>query len=170
MKAKILAFVDGLIALDYLLFGISFVLFILFIILGIVLRKKLLLSSFFVLFSFLILLLGPSLGYVKLHEYLFKNSVVLTSQKKLTFTQAVIVKGVLKNESKKSFSSCKITASLYAVTSNKYKNYLKQLKPFQKMSIIEENILLGQTRKFKIIVSPFRYTRDYNVSLGADCR
>jgi len=170
MKAKVSAFIEGLIPLDYVLFGSSFVLFIFFIIIGLLVRKKIGLSLLFILLSFSTLILGPTLGYIKLHEYLFKNSVKLTSQKKLTFTEALIVKGTLTNESKKNFKSCKITASVYAVTSNKYKNYLKKLKPFKKMSIVEEGIAISQTRSFKIIVEPFTYSKDFNVSLGANCK
>jgi hypothetical protein len=120
--------------------------------------------------AFSILLLGPTLGYIELHNYLFKNKLELVSQKKLNFTQAVVVKGRITNESKKYFKSCKITANAYAITSNKYKNYLKKFKPFQNMSISIYNIQKGETRNFKIIVEPFTYTRDYNISLGADCR
>ncbi|MEA1983412.1 MAG: DUF2393 domain-containing protein [Campylobacterota bacterium] len=170
MKSKITAFVDGLIMYDYLLFAGSFFLFFLFIILAILLRKRLLLGVFFVLFGFSILLIGPTLGYVKLHEYLFKNSTKLISQKKLNFSDAVVVIGSITNESQKNFSSCKITASAYKVTSNKYRNYLKKLKPFKKMSIVVEDIEISTSKEFKIIVEPFTYARDYNISLGADCR
>jgi hypothetical protein len=170
MKEKITIFIEGLISYDYLLFGGVFFLFLLFIILGILLRKRVVLALFFILLAFTILLLGPSLGYIKLHEYLFKNSVTLISQKKLHFSEAVVVKGSLKNESKKNFSSCLITAHAYAVTKNKYKNYLKKLKPFQKMSIVLYDINVGDTKTFKIIIEPFRYSRDYNISLGADCK
>jgi len=170
VNAKVSAFIEGLIPLDYVLFGISFVLFILFIVIGLLLRRSTLFSLLFILLSFSSLVLGPTLGYVKMHQYLFKNSLKLTSQKKLSFTEALIVKGVLTNESKKNFKSCKITASVYSVTKNKYKNYLKKLKPFKKMSIVEENIAKSQTRAFKIIVEPFSYSKDFNVSLGADCR
>lgn len=170
MKEQIRAFIDGLIPLDYLLFGGSFVLFILLMILGILLRKKLLLALLLILLSFSILLLGPTLGYIKMHEHLFKNSVTMTSQKKLTYTKAIVLKGTLKNESKRNFSSCKIKASVYAVTSNKYKNYLKKLKPFQNASIVLEEIGVGQTKEFKMFIEPFTYSRDYNISLGADCK
>ena len=170
MKGKITAFIDGLIPYDYALFGGAFLLFIIFIILGLMLRRKIVLSLLFILLAFTTLLLGPTLGYIKMHEYLFKNTVTLTSQKRLKFSEAVIVYGTLTNESKKYFKECKITASAYSVTSNKYKNYLKKLKPFQKMSIFEKDIAVAETRKFKIIVEPFRYSRDYNISLGADCR
>ncbi len=170
MNSKITLFIDSLIKWDYLLFGSVFVLFLLCVILGIVLRKKLLLALLFILLGFSILLLGPTLGYIKLHETLFKNSTLLKSQKRLQFSEAVVVKGSVTNESNRYFKECKITASAYSVSSNKLKNYLKKFKPFKKMSIIEVDIQKSETREFKIIVEPFTYSRDYNISIGADCR
>ncbi|MCD6433795.1 MAG: DUF2393 family protein, partial [Sulfurimonas sp.] len=162
MKAKITALIDGLIAYDYILFGVVFVLFILFITLAIILRKKSGLAIFLALFSFLLLFLAPTIGYVQMHKILFKNSTELISQKKLSFTKAVVVKGTLKNESKFDFKSCEITASAYKVSENSIKNFLFKLKPFKKMSILEYDILKGDVRKFKIIVEPFTYSKEYN--------
>jgi len=170
MKHKIAAFIEGLITYDYILFGASFLLFIIFIILGIILRKKMVLAVIFVFLAFAVLLLGPTLGYVKMHEMVFQNSTEILSQKKLEFTQAIVLKGKLTNTSKRNFKECKITASVYKVTSNKYKNYLKKLKPFQKMSIVIDKISLSEVREFKMIIEPFTYRRDYNISLGADCK
>ncbi len=170
MNSKITFFIDGLIKWDYLLFGSVFLLFLFFIILGIVFRKKLILSILFLLLGFSILLLGPTWGYMKLHETLFKNSTKLLSQKRLQFSEAVVVKGSMINESNRDFQECKITASAYAVSSNKLKNYLKKFKPFKKKSIIEMNIVKLETREFKIIVEPFIYSKNYNISIGADCR
>jgi len=170
MKAKITAFIDGLITYDYILFGSVFALFILFIILGIVLRKKISFAIFLILLAFVILLAGPTVGYIKMHEYIFKNSVEIISQKKLTFTQAVVVKGKLTNESKQNFKSCKITANAHKVSKKKLKTYLYSFKAFKKMSILENDIAVGETREFKIIVEPFTYSKDYNISLGAKCR
>ncbi|WP_457750231.1 DUF2393 domain-containing protein [Sulfurimonas sp.] len=170
MKEKLLTFIHGWILYDYILFGVSFLLFILFIILALVLRKKLIVALFFMLFGFASLVLGPTLGYIQMHKYLFKNSVKLLSQKKLHFVPALIVKGVIANESKFNFTECKITAEVYKVTKNKYKNYLFKLKPFQKMSILEQDLPKEQTREFKFIIEPFTYKKDYNVSLGANCK
>ncbi|MEA3331319.1 MAG: DUF2393 family protein [Campylobacterota bacterium] len=170
MKAKITAFIDGLIIYDYVLFGVVFVLFILFIILAIMLRKKAGLAIFLAFFSFLLLFLAPTVGYVQMHKFLFKNSTELISQKKLSFTKAVVVKGTLKNESKFDFKSCKITASTYKVSGNSVKNFVLKLKPFKKMSILEYDILKGDVREFKIIVEPFTYSKDYNISIGASCK
>jgi hypothetical protein len=170
MKIKLQNFIDGLIPYDYILFGSVLILFVLFIILAILLRRKMAAAIFFVLLAFAIFLLGPTVGYISMHKFLFKNHTELISQKKLNFSQAVVVKGKITNDSKFDFKSCKITASTYRVTSNKYKNYIYKLKPFKKMSIVEKDIKKGETREFKIIVEPFRYKRDYNVSLGANCR
>ena len=170
MKEKITAFIHNLIIYDYILFGSAFVLFILFIILAILLRRKLGVAIFLVLFGFATLLLAPSVGYIEMHQYLFKNSTKLIFQKKLNFVKAIVVKGTVTNESKFNFKSCKITANIYKASKNKLKNYVYRLKPFQKMSIIEYNISKGTTRKFEMIVEPFRYTQDYNLSLEGSCK
>ncbi len=170
MKAKLTAFLDTLIIYDYILFGATFVLFILFIILSIALRKKVLLAAFLALLSFALLILGPTLGYVKTHEYLFKNSTTLISQKRLEFVSAIVVKGSLVNESKFNFSSCKITASVHKNSKNELKKYLYKFKTIKKASILEEDIAKGETIDFKIIVESFTYSKDYNISLGAKCK
>lgn len=170
MNGKINTFLNELISYDYFLFGGVFTLFILLIILGILQRKKTGLSVFLIFLSFLILIFGPTLGYIKMHEYLFKNNTQLISQKKLTFTQAVVVKGTLLNESTFDFQTCKITASATKITGNPVKDYIFLLKPFKNMSISEHNILKGELREFKIIIEPFTYSKDYNISIGARCR
>lgn len=170
MKSKIQAFLETLIMYDYILFGASFILFILFIILGIVLRKKVGFAIFLILLAFSILLLGPTLGRQEMHSFLFHNITVLTSQKKLEFTEAIVVKGTLTNDSKFHFKSCIITANVHKVSKNDLKNYLFQFKTIKKMSILEHDIDKGQTIDFKIIVEPFTYSRDYNITLGANCK
>jgi hypothetical protein len=170
MKEQLQEFINGLIVYDYILFGASLALFVLFIILAILLRKSLFAALLFVLFSIVSLFLGPTLGYIEMHNYLFKNSVTVTMQKRLKFSEAIVVKGVIKNLSKRNFKSCKITAKIYRVDANKYKNYIYRLKPLQKMSILQEDIQKGTSKDFKIIVEPFRYKKDYNVSVEASCR
>jgi hypothetical protein len=169
MKEKISLFIHNLIVYDYALFGAAFVLFLLFMILAILLRRKLGLALFLLLLSFTALITIPTLGYKYMHAYLYKNSLELQMQQKLNFTQAVVVKGMLANESKFDFKSCNITASVYKVSSNKYKNYIYPFNPFQHMSIIEEQIPIGEKREFKIIIEPFTYAGDYNISLKANC-
>lgn len=170
MGGRFQNFVDGLISQDYMLFlGVLF-LFLLFIILAVVLRNRLKMAIFLVLIAFLIVVVGPTYGYMKMHEMLFKNNIELLSQKKLSFVEAVVVKGKITNTSKRDFKECKITASAHKISSNKLKNYIYELKPFQKMSIVTGNLLQGETKEFKIIVEPFRYQKNYNISLEGDCK
>ena len=170
LKLQLKEFINGLILYDYILFGAVLVLFVLFIVLAILLRRKLGVAIFLVLLAFATFLLGPTVGYVAMHKFLFKNETELISQKKLNFSEAVIVKGRVKNSSRFDFKLCKITAEAYRVTPNKYKNYIYKLKPFQKMSIVEKDIKKGEVRNFKIIVEPFTYKKDFNISLEASCK
>ncbi|MBL0709284.1 MAG: DUF2393 family protein [Sulfurimonas sp.] len=170
MQEKITAFINDLIIYDYLLFGASIALFMLFMLIGIALRRKIFLAMLFILLSFLILILAPTIGYIKMHEYLFKNSVELSSQKQLTFTKAVVIKGRLTNNAKRNFSSCTITAKAHKVTSNKLKNFLYSYRSFKEGSILLQNIEIGQMQEFKMFLEPFSYSKKYEISLGASCK
>ena len=170
MREKIIAFVHHLLIYDYILFGISFTLFLLFIILAILLKNRFAIAIFFVLFGFTLLVAGPTVGYIELHKYLFKNSTKLVSQKKLNFVDAVVVHGILTNESKFDFKECKVVASIYKFTSNRLKNYIYKIKPFKHGSIILNDIPKGMTKEFKLFVEPFKYSKEYNLTLGASCR
>ncbi len=170
MKEKLSTFIGELIIYDYILFGVIFVLFILFVVLSILLRHKTILASFFILFSFVILFIAPVVGYEEMHKYLFKNTLELTSQKKLNFTKAIVVKGTIKNDTKHPFKDCKIRAFVHKVSSNKIKNYIYKFKSLANMSILEYNIQSEEKRRFKIIIEPFTYSEDYNISLEAKCR
>ncbi len=170
MKTNITAFVNGLITYDYILFGGALVLFLLLIVLSVILRKKTALAAFLALFAFISLICISTFGYIQMHKYLFKNTTHLFSQKKLSFSQAVVVKGSITNNSKFDFKSCKINASAYKVTGNSLKDYIFKFKPFNNMSILEHNISIGEVRDFKMFLEPFTYGGDYNISLEADCR
>lgn len=170
MTDIITAFMNGLIFYDYILFGSVFFIFILLIIIGIILRNKTALAIFIIFLAFIMLTVGSILGYIKMHQFLFKNSTSITSQKKLTYTKAVVVYGVVKNISDIDFKSCNITASAYPVSGNSIKDYILKFKPFNKMSISEQDVLKGEEREFKLIIEPFTYSKDYNISLEARCK
>ena len=170
MKAKIVTFIHHLLIYDYILFGAVFALFVLLLILAIVLRERLGIALFFVLLSFTLLLLGPTLGYIEMHKYLFKNETKLLSQQKLHFVDAIVVHGALTNESKFDFKECVVQASAYRVTKNKIKNYIFRLKPLRTNRIILKDIAKGVTRDFKLFIEPFRYSKEYSVALQGSCR
>jgi len=171
MKTKIANFIHNLLVYDYILFGVVIALFILFLILAVVLHKKTLVSVVLVLLSFVILLLGPTLGYKILHNYLFKTTHTIEEVKALEFSQALIVKGTLSNDSQRALHKCKVTAQVYKVANNAVLDMLYPLNPFKKTSIVLPDVLeKNSTVAYKIIVEPFTYTKDYNVSLGVNCQ
>lgn len=170
MKEIIDAVLDALIVQDYILFGSVFVLFIVLMILAVLLRNKKSVSRLIATLSFLILFLGPTIGYIQMHKYLFKNEVELVSEQKLEFTKAIVVHGKITNASKKDFKRCVITATAYKKTSNEYKNYILRLKPIRKSSIVERDIQKDQVIEFKMFIEPFTYSNDYEVDLEASCK
>jgi hypothetical protein len=169
MKAKLTAFLDQLILHDYLLFGGSILLFILFLILAVLLRDRLAPALLCVFAAFAILVLGPTLGYVKLHEHLYKHEIEVTEVKKLVFTDALLVQGSLTNTSSRPFSRCRISAEIYKVAHHSLLDLYYPLDPLQTGSAEKEDIPQNGRVTFKIFVEPFSYTSDYNVSIGAKC-
>lgn len=170
MSNKFNNFIHTLIPYDYALFGGVFLLFLLFVILGIALRKRAYLAIPLILIAFATLILGPTLGYVEMHNYLFSNSTTIVNQKKLTFTKAIVINGLVKNTSDINFKSCKITAKIYKSTKNEIVDFILGFKPIYKMSIIEDNIPVKSQRSVKMIIEPFTYTKNYALSLEADCK
>jgi len=171
MKARIQDFIQHLIIYDYFLFGGVIILFILLLIIAIVLRHKLGLAIFFVLIAFGVLTAGPVEGYIALHHYLFKNKIILHEVKALEFTEALLIKGDINNTSKRPFSECTIKVGVHKVTHNQYLDRLYPYLPFKRSSLrLEEPILPGTSAPFKLFVEPFRYSKDYNITIKADCR
>lgn len=171
MKAEIIAFIDALIFYDYLLFGATAALFILFLILAILLRHRVGSALVMVLFAFLILILAPTLGYWSMHQWLFHKELTLTHHRALEFTDALMIKGTLTNTSRFPFKSCRVHAGTYKISGYPMVDTLFQLNPFRKKSIVIEGpIEQNATVAFTLFFEAFHYEKDYNITLGADCR
>lgn len=171
MKAKIIDFINHLIIYDYFLFGGVFVLFLLFLVLAIALRHKLALAILFVFLAFGTLTAGSVVGYIELHRYLFKNKIVLHEVKDLEFTEALLIKGEIHNLSKRPFQECRVYAGVHKVSHNRYLDRLYPLLPFKKGALkVIEPIAPGESEPFKLFIEPFRYTKDYNITIKAECR
>ncbi len=170
MGFSLSTFLKELIIYDYILFGSVFFIFILLVIIAILKREKTTISIVLFILAFSIVILGPTVGRTYMHKFLFKNSATIVDQKKLTYTKAVIVYGKLKNISNFDFSMCNIKVSAYKVSGNSVKDYLFQLNPFKTTSAIEYDIVKDQEIDFKVILEPFTYSKDYNISVGASCR
>ena len=171
MKEKITDFIHHLLIYDYLLFGGVALLFILLLIVAILLRRKLAVAISLVVFAFILLIAGPIIGYLQLHHYLFKHKIVLEETKALEFTEALLIRGSIENLSKRPFQECTIKAGVYKVTPYKWINPVYPYIPFKKGALhLSRTINPGESAPFKLFVEPFRYTKDYNITVKADCR
>lgn len=170
MKEKINEVVNNLIIQDYILFGSAFILFLVFMIFAIIVKEKKKISMLLVIIAFIVFFFVPTVGFVQMHNYLFKNSLELVSEKKLEFTKAIVIYANLTNLSKRVFRECKIDATAYIKTPNKYKNYILRLKPIAKSSIVTSSIDINQTKEIKMFIEPFLYDGDYEIQIESDCR
>lgn len=171
MKTAIIDFISHLLIYDYLLFGGIILAFILILMVAVVLREKIALAVFLVFLAFGIVTAGSVVGYTMMHHYLFKHKVVVTEMKALEFTEALLIKGDIHNLSKRTFSECTLNTGVYKVTHNRFIDPIYPYLPFKKSSLsVQETIKPGDKTSFKLFVEPFRYTKDYNITLKAECR
>ena len=171
MKHRIIDFIHHLLIYDYLLFGGIFIFFLLLLILAIVLRNKMGIAIFFVFIAFGVLTVGPVAGYIALHQYLFKHTLIIHEVKALEFTEPILIKGDINNTSKRPFKECTIHAGVYKVTHYKYIDKIYPYIPFKKSSMtITQTIAPGESAPFKMFVEPFRYNKDYNLTYKVECR
>jgi hypothetical protein len=170
MKERLAAFIDQLTLYDYLLFGGSVLLFVLLLILAILLRRRTALAFLCTLLAIATILMVPTLGYVKLNDYIYKHDLNVTEIRALEFTDALVIRGSLTNRSKRDFNYCTLTAGAYKVAHNPVLDLLYPLNPFRSGSVTKTKIAKGEQVDFKIFIEPFSYTKDYNVSIGAICR
>ena len=134
------------------------------------LRKRLTLALFVLLVAILEISLAPTIGFEYFHNYLFKNSITITKSKKLKFVEAVVIEGTIKNESKFDFKECLVSAYITKDKHNKLKNMILKLKPIKKKTIKIKNIPKGADAKFKFLIEPFKYKKDFLVSVNGKCK
>ncbi len=169
LRSIIQAFVESLHDYDYILFAISGGLFFLILLLAILLRKKTGLSLLLVLIAFIIIIAGPIVGYNYIHSTIYKTEINDITIKRLEFSEALVIKGSLTNLGKEPFKKCTISTKAYKGATNFLEELVYPLKPFQKMSILKHDINISEVVDFKMILEPFTYSKEYNISIKANC-
>ncbi|MBE0498548.1 MAG: DUF2393 family protein [Campylobacterales bacterium] len=170
IKSALLDFADSLHTYDYVFFASFATLYLLILLLAIVLRKQVSLSLFLVLLALVVIIAGPIFGYQYTHGKLYKTEISDLVVKKLEFSEALIIKGKLKNLGQQSFKKCTITASACKGATNFYEEMLCFLEPFWHISMVyEKELPVNETLEFKLVMEPFTYADDYNTSVKADC-
>lgn len=170
LKDSIRSFVETLIIYDYILFAISGALFIIILLLAILLRNKTKLSLILILLSLSIIGILPAYGYNMIHSIIFKTYLSELMIKKLEFTPALVIKGNLTNIGQKPFKKCTIESKVIKKSTNFIEEIANPLKPIRKMSMVTtENLDINDTIEFKMIIEPFTYSNEYNVTVESSC-
>lgn len=132
--------------------GFLGVVFILFFILAVMLRKKPLVSALFFLFS--ALMSGPAMlgGYVLTEEYLRRVDVTEFNVKRLEFVKAFVITGSVKNSGKLPFKKTYIKVKFV----KKDSRWWMQIKNFytpvaEELFTIDETIGVGASSEFKFL-------------------
>ncbi len=171
LKGSFLDYLHALSLYDYVAFGWLLFLFLIILTLAILLgRRKPRLAIFLIMITILLMFIAPFGMKYFLDNTVRKVDVVMDKVSKLHFASSLIVSGHLRNEGKVPFQKCRINAKVFKIDENKYKNMLNSLKPLRnKTIVVDKNISEGEEAMFKIVFENFKTTKDYNVSLSAEC-
>ena len=175
MKERINEILHNLVIYDYILFSLTFFVFTLLIVLAIVLREKTAAAMLTVLLALIVFIVAPTLGYTQMHTFLYKTKVEIPTIKQLDFTPALIITGEYSNISKLTFSTCKVHAGIYKVAKDEFlssfKNAIFPFSPFRKETIVvNKRLKPHESNEYKLMIEPFVYKKDYNVSIEVTCK
>ena len=157
--------------IDWVSYSWAFLLFLIIFVVSIYVMSKAQILGVLMLF---LSIFGLAAGVYFISDFLDTRlrarNLELISQKRLSYTDALVVDFNLKNLSKKSFGRCNIRLKFYYPSENKLKNAINKFKPFLKENIIfEGQIAAGESRRISGAIEGFRAARDYNITTASEC-
>ena len=170
-KASILNYLHHFSMYDYAAYAWLILIFFVTILLSILVAKKSpILSVLILMLSLGVLFAGPLVLKHYLNKYLRPSLSQPILVKKLSFSDTLIVTGALTNQSKKSFSTCKVNISVLKSSESKIQNFINQLKPLLNQSIsIDKPIEVNATKEFRVVFDRYTYPDDINISIKSEC-
>jgi len=171
IKKYLQTFFEHIHIYDYFLIAWLTVLFLLFLVLAIKFHSKPIVAVFLILFSFAIIFIGPFIGSFYLHnKYLYSNETTISIQKKLDFSKALLITGSIKNNGTENIKGCYIHTSIFKPYDGIIEESLSYIKPIKRSTInFDNNISLKEIKNFRILIEPFNYTKDFNISVWSEC-
>ncbi len=171
LKQSLIDYSNSLTIYDYVAFGWLFFLLFALLALSITLSKKRPRCAIILIILTLILIFTAPVA-IKLFLDKTVRKVVILDQNhtELNFSKSLIVTGMVQNLGKVEFHKCYINTKIVKLSQNKYMNLLNSLKPIRKKSIIvQRDIAYGESKEFKVVFEKFRYPKEYNVTISAEC-
>lgn len=172
IKVSFLTYFKYLGLYDYLALGWFFLTFFVLIILAILVAKR---SSSFSLFLIILALIffvvAPFVTKFKLNTLLRPTTTEVSSVKKLTFSDSLIVEMTLHNHAKKDFNACLVQTSIIKKEPLEgWRFYLNRLKPIANQSIlVKQSLPQGETLEYKAVFDDFTYTGEIAAYINVEC-
>lgn len=155
---------------DYIGFFLSLFIFILFIMMALILRKHTKRSLLLVSFGFVALFSGPVFAHSLIKKTIFLSDTNVMQVKQLFYSDTLLIKGKLNYKGMKDANHCLVEAKLHKQGSNVVKSFVYSLKAFRSgKHKIDKLFAKGDSADFKIVIEPFNYQGDYNVTVNSGC-
>lgn len=171
-KAKIFLvdFFSTLSIYDYIGFFITVLLFFLCIVLALLLRHKTWISLLCIFFSFIFLFFGPVFTHQLLQNTFYKSEAKVLERKQLVYSDTLIIRGLLEYKGLKDASHCKLKALVHKQGGNMIRSFVNSIKSFRSVKKeIDQLMTKGDKIKFKMVIEPFNYQGDYNITMDVGC-
>lgn len=171
LKSSILTYINHFGIYDYIAYAWLILTFLILIFLSLLLIKKSTkLSIIMILFSFLLLFIGPFALKYFLDKTIRPVKIEHLRYKKLHFSNTLIVDSDIKNISKKPYTLCQIETKIYRYSKSKFKTFINRLKPIKYMTILKRvELKAGETMSNRAVFYNFSYSYDINTSVIAEC-
>ncbi len=171
LKHRFIDYSHSLTMFDYFAYGWLFFLLIVLILLALLFSKKKPKLSISLIFLTFILMFTAPLGIkIFLDQTVRKVEIQDQNQTYLKFSKALLVTGKITNIGKVDMKKCYIITKVLKKSKNKYINLLYALKPIVKRTIImDKNITQYKSQEFKVLFEKFKYPKEYQVTVSAEC-
>jgi len=119
--------------------------------------------------SILLLLFGPVGTKIVLDNYLRRADIAIIEAKPLKYSNSIIIKGTITNNSRLPFKKCDIALLFIKPAENILKKISNTLKP--KLTYVWEmnsSLPKKETKQFKIIVDSFNM-KEFNLTVQSRC-
>ncbi|PZT47394.1 hypothetical protein B6S12_09350 [Helicobacter valdiviensis] len=155
---------------DYLVLVVFFLCIVLFFLLAVALRHRILLGIFMFLCSMILLVLSPYFYQITMENYLKKVEMKLSYNGKLNFDPSYYVEGKIKNIGLLKTKGCIISVDFLPKNLSPIKQLKYTLKPFYTHKEVYKTPLnKGEELEFKIIIDNFKQQEEYMLKTRGMC-
>ncbi|WP_394968180.1 DUF2393 family protein [uncultured Helicobacter sp.] len=149
------------------LMGALFIIFVLFFMLGLLLRGRRFISKFFFFLSFILFVGAPFLLQFCMQHFLYKTDIHILQSKRLEYINAFFIQAKVTNTGFAPFITCEVSVDIL------HDGFLKPLSRVYPKKHYKQTIPLqlqpNQSDEFQLIFDNFTPTPPFDYTLYIDC-